>query len=319
MKKSISKQLYITSFNYPLNSVKSLLFKSQTFDLLYKNKEFSIKMFIGSDWSIIGSGFSFLGPNNLKIVFIVSNVEIDDFEYINKYSITHINGKKNEKNAAIVLNLISNTSNNSTVIEYRLEYDKESDFEYITNLLDISLTRKILIHFCNGASGLFKKYDKENPNNKESLKINHSFTIKKNYKDAFNFYYNWENIAKSLKTDKIWIIKREHEQKDNPNYNNFSVIINENIKIHYKVVSIYEDKNKIEIVYKKTCNSFPALNDYIKFSFFNISKDLCFFLYETHLPINTNSYLFNNCANYLFYCNNKSKVYFEKMIKNSIQ
>lgn len=315
MKNSVSKQLYITTFNYPLNSVKSLLFKSQTFDQLYKNKHITVKMFIGSDWSIIGSGFSFIGPDDLKMIFTVSKIKIDDFEYLNKYSITYINGIKNEKNVAIVLNLISNTSNNTTVIEYRLEYEKESDFEYITNLLNISLLREILSRFCDEASVLFKKIIQKNPDNKELLKINHSFTINKNYKEAFNFYYNWENIAKSLKTDKIWIIKRVHEQKDNPNYNNFTVIINENIKIHYKVMEIYEDKDKIEITYKKTCNSFPALNEFIKFDFFNISKNMCLFLYETYLPINVNSLVFNTCSNYLFYCNNKSKIYFENMNK----
>ena len=318
MKNLISYQLYITTFNYPMNSVKTLLFKNQTFDSLYKNKEFSIKMFIGSDWSIVGSGFSFFGPNDLKIVCIVSGIEVDDFETINKFSITYINSQKNEKNVAIVLNLISNTSNNSTVIEYRLEYENKSDFEYISNLLDISLIKNIIKRFCETVLGLFKNYVKENPNNKESLKINHSFTINKNYRDAFNFYYNFENIAKSIKTDKIWKIKFENEENDNPKYNNFSVIIKENIKIHYKVVSIYEDKVKIEIIYKKTSNSYPALNEYINFVFFNIGKNLCLFLYETHLPINTNSLVFNTTSEYLFYCNNKSKIYFEKNSKNNI-
>ena len=98
MKNLISNQLYITTFNYPMNSVKTLLFKNQTFDSLYKNKEFSIKMFIGSDWSIVGSGFSFFGPNDLKIVYIVSGIEIDDFETINKFSITYINMMKQLKN-----------------------------------------------------------------------------------------------------------------------------------------------------------------------------------------------------------------------------
>ena len=79
-----SKQLYITSFDYPLNSVKTLFFKRETFDLLYKKKECSIKMFIGSDWSIVGSGFKFYGPKDLKIVYTISNIEKHDFEYISK-------------------------------------------------------------------------------------------------------------------------------------------------------------------------------------------------------------------------------------------
>ena len=151
MKNLISNQLYITTFNYPMNSVKTLLFKNQTFDSLYKNKEFSIKMFIGSDWSIVGSGFSFFGPNDLKIVYIVSGIEIDDFETINKFSITYINSQKNEKNVAIVLNLISNTSNNSTVIEYRLEYENKSDFD----LTPVYKNGKYDAYICNSKYGKF--------------------------------------------------------------------------------------------------------------------------------------------------------------------
>jgi len=307
-----SKQLYITSFDYPLNSVKTLFFKRQTFDLLYKKKECNIKMFIGSDWSIIGSGFQFNGPNNLKLVYTISKIVKGDFEHISKYLVTHINSEKSDKNIALVLSLISNTSNNSTVIEYRLEYEKESDYDYIIKLLDISLFQKILSKFCFDANDLFKRYNIENINNSEYIRMNHSFIIQKNYKEAFNFYYNWENIAKSLQTEDIWKINQENNQNDtNSNYKSFSVNINKNIKIVYKIVSLKEDKNKIEIIYNKTANSFQALNAYIKMEFINLSKDACFFLYETHLPININSSLFNTISNYLYYCNKKSKIYFE--------
>ena len=307
-----SKQLYITSFDYPLNSVKSLFFKRQTFDLLYKKKECNVKMFIGSDWSIIGSGFQFNGPNNLKLVYTISKILKGDFEHISKYLVTHINSEKSDKNIALVLSLISNTSNNSTVIEYRLEYEKESDYDYIIKILDISLFQKILSKFCIDANDLFKRYNIENINNSDYIRMNHSFIIQKNYKEAFNFYYNWENIAKSLQTEDIWKINQENNQNDtNSNYKSFSVNINKNIKIVYKIVSLKEDKNQIEIIYNKTANSFQALNAYIKMEFINLSKDTCFFLYETHLPININSSLFNTISNYLYYCNKKSKIYFE--------
>ena len=310
-----SKQLYITSFDYPLNSVKTLFFKRETFDLLYKKKECSIKMFIGSDWSIVGSGFKFYGPKDLKIVYTISNIEKHDFEYISKYLLTYINSEKSDKNIELVLSLISNTSNNTTVIEYRLEYEKESDYDYLNNLIDISIIQEILCQFCFDAIDIFKSYNKNKLNNTESIILNHSFIIEKNYKKAFNFFYNWENIAKSIKTDEIWKIKNEKNPNDNPNYNNFSVKINKNIKIHYKVVSILEDKNKIEIIYDKTTNSFPALNSYIKLDFIKLSENTCFFLYETHLPININSFLFNTISNYVYYCNRKSKIYLENSYK----
>ena len=309
-----SKQLYITSFDYPLNSVKNLFFKRQTFDLLYKKKECNVKMFIGSDWSIIGSGLIFYGPNDLKIVYTISKIEKHDFEYTIKYLVTHINNQKSDKNIELVLSLISNTSNNTTIIEYKFEYRKDTDYDYIKSMLDISLIQKILNQFCFDADHLFKSFNKENLNNKESLILNHSFIIHKNYKEAFNFFYNQENIAKSIKTDNIWEINKEKDPDND--YINFSVKINKNIKINYKVVSITEDKNKILIIYDKTANSFPALNAYIKLEFIYLANDICFFMYETHLPININSSLFNTISNYIYYCNHKSKVFFETHAKN---
>ena len=121
-----------------------------------------------------------------------------------------------------------------------------------------------------------------------------------------------------MKTDKIWKIINDNEEQDNKEYKNYSIIINENFKIHYRVISIEEKKDeKIEIVYRKTGNSYPALNKYIKLSFFNIEKDLCFFLYNTHLPLNINSSMFQICSNFLFYCNRKCKKFFESKINNN--
>ena len=117
--------------------------------------------------------------------------------------------------------------------------------------------------------------------------ISHSFIIKKNYKESFNFFYNWNNnLAKTLKTDKVWKIK-----------------------------SIVEDKGKkIEIIYDKSGKNFvPALNNYIKFTFFNVDKNLCLFLYETHLPFNINSSIYQTVSNYLLYCNYQSRKYIEHL------
>jgi len=317
MKSCKSIQLYITSFAYPLDSVKTIFFKNQTLDLLCKSKDFYIKKFIGSDWSIIDSGFIFSGPNNLNVVFTVSKIERNDFNIINKYAITYLNGIKINNNLEIVLSLINNTIDSSTIIEFRLDYEKDSDFQNIKEIVKISLIKKILSQLCFNIYSLFKLYDKTFKNNNDSLIIYHSFIMNKYYKDAFDFFYNWNNIAKSLKTDKVWKIISENEEGDNKNYKNFSIIINENIKIHYKVTSLEEKKDeKIEIVYSKTGNSFPALNNYIKISFFNIAKGICYFLYETHLPINTASSIFQTSSNYVYYCNKKSKTYCENLINN---
>ena len=301
------KQLYITSFAYPLDSVKTIFYGQKTLDLLCKSQDFCIKKFLGSDWSIIGSGFMFSLPNNFNAVFTVSNIESNDFNIINKYKITYLNEKKSNNNLEIVVSLINNTIDYSTIIEFSLYFENDSDIE----IIDFSLIKNILSQICYKINSLFKIYDKEDKN-KISLVVNHSFLIKKYYKDAFNFYYNWNNMAKSLKTEKVWKIKSENLKDDDIKYKNFSIIINENIKIHYRVMSIEEEKDKkIEIIYNKTGNSFPALNNYIKFSFFHIAKDICYFLYETHLPINTSSSIFQTSSNYVYYCNKKSKNYFE--------
>jgi hypothetical protein len=301
------KQLYITSFAYPLDSVKTIFYGQKTLDLLCKSQDFCIKKFLGSDWSIIGSGFMFSLPNNFNAVFTVSNIESNDFNIINKYKITYLNEKKSNNNLEIVVSLINNTIDYSTIIEFSLYFENDSDIE----IIDFSLIKNILSQICYKINSLFKIYDKEDKN-KISLVVNHSFIIKKYYKDAFNFYYNWNNMAKSLKTEKVWKIQSENLKDDDIKYKNFSIIINENIKIHYRVMSIEEEKDKkIEIIYNKTGNSFPALNNYIKFSFFHIAKDICYFLYETHLPINTSSSIFQTSSNYVYYCNKKSKNYFE--------
>ena len=307
-----SKQIYITSFGYPIDSIGTFIFSNKAYDLFCAKKDFHIKKFLGSDWTIIGSGFILSGPKDLNVVFTVSNFEKNDFNVINIFTITYLNGNlyKNNKNE-IVLSLIRNTTDNTTIMECKFEFEKESDLLYIQDFIDFSTVKKMFSNFCHNLKLLISI-------SKNSLSINQSFIIRNNYKESFNFFYNWNNYAKSLKTDKIWKIINENEEQDNKEYKNYSIIINEKIKIHYRVISIEEKQDeKIEIVYRKTGNSYPALNEYIKLSFFNIEKDLCFFLYNTQIPLNINSSMFQICSNFLFYCNKKCKIFFESKINNS--
>ena len=305
-----SKQLYIISFEYPLDSISKFVFNSQIIEQICEKENFYIKKFIGSDWSIIDSGFIFSGPNNFNMTYTLSFIERNDFCAINKFSINHINNIKNNNYIALVFSLISNTMDYSSIMEFRLEFENNVDLKFIEDFIEKSLIKEIISSYSNRLKSLLKSFN--NKDNIESLLINHSFIIRKYYKDAFNFFYNWNNIAKSLKTDKVWKIINENEEGDDKNFQNFTVIINKNTKIHYRIVSIKEEKGeKIEIVYNKTSNSFPALNNYIKLIFFNIDKDVCFFLYETNFPINISSSLLHTASNYLFYCNRKSKIYFE--------
>ena len=302
----IIKQIYIEKFDYPFESVYQIFMKNDVFEQIFINKDYKMKKFIGSDWSIKDSGFIFYGSNNLSVVYSLINIEKNDFIMENKYKITHFNEKELTNDIFTFFTIIKNTTDNTTIVEVRLEFDSEITYKEFSQFVKLPLLKKILIKIFDKKKSLFT-----NVSNKKNkfITINHSFTIKKNYKDAFNFFYNWNNLAKSINADKSWkIIIKENGKK----YKDFYIIINNNIKLLYQVISIEEIKDKkIEIAYNKTNNSLPALNNYIKFTFFNITKDLCFFLYEAHIPINISSSIFQTVSYYLYYCNKKSKDYFE--------
>jgi hypothetical protein len=306
MKKIKTKQIHIEKFDYPFVSANQLFLNGPTFENICNDEEFSIKKFIGSDWSIKDSGFIFYCSNNLSFAFTFTNLEQSDFSTVNKFKITHINGKECKYEIYYLFSLINNTIDNTTIVEGRLEYDPSLDSDEFEKYINWSFAQKIIKKIFLKYNSVF--YERLNKSN-DFIIINHSFIIKKNYKDAFDFFYNWNNMAKSIKADKAWkIISEENDKK----YKDFYIIINENIKIHYHVISIDEvNDEKIEIVYSKTNNSFPSLNNYIKFSFFNIAKSVCFFLYETHLPTNISASIYQTVSYYVYYCNKKSKLYIE--------
>ena len=312
MKNYRTKQLYIEKLDYPFESINQLFFKDNPFEQICKNEDWKIKKFIGSDWSIRDSGFIFYGPNNLNIVFFLINIEKNDFIRMNNYLVTHINNEKLKEEIKVISSAIRNTTDNTTVIELRLEYNSDDALNNLEKYVNLSSIKQIISQILSKRNLLLN----DGTNNNDLIIINHSFIIKKNYKEAFSFFYNWNNVAKSIKTDKVWKIVNENDGKNDDNHKDFYIIINENIKIHYHVISI-EEKNgeKIEIVYNKTSNSYPSLNNYIKFSFFNISKDICFFLYETHLPINISSSIYQTVSYYVYYCNKKSKNYIESNLQ----
>ena len=306
MKKYKSRQLYIEKLDYPFDSLRQIVNNDQINEQIFIKDNLKIKKFIGSGWSIKDSGFIFYGPNDINVVFSIKKIENNDFIYSIKYLITHLNGFECNKEIYYYNSLIKNTNDNSTIIESRLEYEIDFNLDELEKYINLTLGQKIIKKIYLKIKSILN----EKININKNLIINHSFTINKNYKDAFNFFYNWNNMAKSIKADKSWkIITEENDKK----YKDFDIIINDSIKVHYHIISIDEvEGEKIEIVYNKTNNSSsPALNHFIKFSFFKISKDLCFFLYETHLPINITSPIYETISHYVYYCNKKSKKYIE--------
>ena len=316
--KNRTKQIFIMNLNYPFVSVHKLLFESELIKQNFENSEYKIKLFIGSDWSIQNSGFCFYGPNGLYCVFELKYIYKDDFIRKNIYSILQINTNKINKDLEAEFSLIKNTCDNTCIMEMRLNYQTEQDLIDFKNNIKISYLKEIINKIMTKIKILFNQVNNKEENIPKTI-LNHSFIIKKNYKESFNFFYNWnDNLAKTLKTDKVWKIineQNEEKEKDGNQYKNFSILINDDIKVSYKIKSIVEDKEKkIEIIYDKSGKNFvPALNNYIKFTFFNIDKNLCLFLYETHLPFNINSSIYQTVSNYLFYCNYQSRKYIEHL------
>ena len=316
--KNRTKQIFIMNLNYPFVSVHKLLFESELIKQNFENSEYKIKLFIGSDWSIQNSGFCFYGPNGLYCVFELKYIYKDDFMRKNIYTILQINTNKINKDLEAEFSLIKNTCDNTCIMEMRLNYQTEQDLIDFKNNIKISYLKEIINKIMTKIKILFNQVNNKEENILKTI-LNHSFIIKKNYKESFNFFYNWnDNLAKTLKTDKIWKIineQNEEKEKDGNQYKNFSILINDDIKVSYKIKSIVEDKEKkIEIIYDKSGKNFvPALNNYIKFTFFNIDKNLCLFLYETHLPFNINSSIYQTVSNYLFYCNYQSRKYIEHL------
>ena len=260
-----TKQIYIEKFDYPFDCVYQVFMKNDIFNQIFINNDYKLKKFIGSDWSIKDSGFIFYGTNNLSVVYSLINIIKNDFIVENKYRITHLNDQELNNDIFIYFTLIKNTSDNTTIVEARIEFDSEISYEKFQQFFELSSLKKIVMKIFNKKNLLFNNGLNKD---KDFIAINHSFTIKKNYKEVFIFFYNWNNLAKSIKVDKAWkIITEENDKK----YKDFDIIINDNVKVHYQVMSIEEiNDTKIEIVYNKTNNSSPALNNYIKFSFFNI-------------------------------------------------
>jgi hypothetical protein len=313
MKKK-TKQLAILNLKYPFESVHTLLFNSDYIKKIFDNSEYKIKFFIGSDWSIKNSGFSFYGPNGLNSVLELLSITENDFIRENNFSNIQINGERLNIELITQFSLINNTCDNTSIIEIRFNYQFDEDLIILEKYIKISHLKEILKKIMTRIEILFSQ-----SSGKEKIPkiiLNQSFIIKKNYKDAFNFFYNWNNIAKALKTDKGWkIVNEENYEKDKHQYKNFYILINNDIRINYRVQSINEVKNeKIEIVYDKSGKNYvPALNNYIKFTFFNINSELTLFLYETHLPFNIASSIYKTVSYYLFYCNNQSRNYIENL------
>ena len=309
MDKYKSKQIYIKKFGYPFDIVKQILDNAEIINQILNTDEIKIKKFIGSNWIIKDSGFILYYLNIFSASYLLIDIVKNDFIYSRKYKITHLNGNELKNEFYSIMATIKNTIENVTIYENRFEYTSESALEEYEKYIKFDLAQKIVKKIISNFKSIINNKTYK-PNSMQNLIINHSFTIKKNYKDVFNFFYDFNNIVKCLKADKIWkVIIKENDKKYKDSY----IIINENEKVHYHVISINEVKGeKIEIIFNKTNNSSELLNNIIKYNFIHIDKNLCFFLYETYVPINISASNYKSISFYAYFCIKTAKKYIEK-------
>ena len=177
MKKYKTKQLYIEQLEHPFEAVNQIIFENEGFEKFCQNDDFKIKKFLGSDWSIKDSGFIFYGPNDINVVFSLINIEINDFNRINKYIITHINGEKIFDEIIFLFSLIRDTTDNTTILEISMEYTNDTVFNNIDNKISISSIKALYKKTYSKINNIFD--DKSINIKKDLLLVNHSFMIKK--------------------------------------------------------------------------------------------------------------------------------------------
>lgn len=304
---SKTKQLYVRNFDYPLETINYMSCDENALSNI------KLKKFIGSDWGVKGSGYLWTGPNNLSAVFIIEGVDQSDFS-VNKYfTVSYLNNTKLKNKVILETSLFRVTFDNSTIVDFRINYETDDALEEIEKISPLQQYQKIFEIYCNDLFRIFKE-----TNNMSDIILNNSYTIKTNYINAFNFTSDLKNTAKYLNTDKVWNIQCDKREEDNQTYIDFIITVNEKVVIKYTAVKINKIENKqIEIEYKKSCNSFPAMNEYMKFLAVNISKDLCYFLFQTSLPIYISSYNLNRISDYVNYCNKRAKKAIEHLANDN--
>ena len=310
MDKYKSKQIYVKKFDYPFDAVKQIINNEEIIKQILNCDDIKIKKFIGSDWLVKESGFILYYSNILNVSYLLINKEKNDFICSIKFKITHVNGNKLENELYSIISTTKNTIENITIYQNYLEFFSQQALEKFEKSINFTLAKKIVKRIVSNFISIINNNNKINKFNiMENLLINHSFTIKKNYNDVFNFFYDFNNIVKCLKADKTWkVIVKENDKKYKDSY----IIINENEKVHYNVISINKIKGeKIEIIFNKTNNSTQLVNNIIKYNFIHIEKNLCFFLYETYVPINISILNYKNISYYAYYCIKTVKKYIE--------
>ena len=306
MKNNFSSQIFIKVFDCPFEIIESIFQNHKLTKQFFESSYFKIKRFLGSNINIDGSGYIWQGKNQNNFSVESSTQYIKGFSKSYFFRIMHINESKINENISIETNIYKNTYDKSTIIEFCFTYSSNNNY--------INLIKETLLNF---KIKDFIKLGCENLNNyikncSEFRTIYHSLLLNKDYKSAYKIFRDFYATAKALGTDKVWDIKYENNSL-------YSVNMNNGICIDYHIYKEEEnDDNSKSIFYHKFKDDIPSLNEWIKGDFYNISKDRCFLVHQTKIPLKINCNLHETINNYTFYVLKKWRAFVESQRISSI-
>ena len=296
-------QIHIANLEFPFIVIESIFLKSKLIKEIFESPTVKIKNYIGSDFNIDGSGFLF-HINNSTISVECTSKYMENFMKSYFFKILNINGLYITENICIGINIYKNSNNNTTIIEFSIvEYNNNDYTKWVRDILLELKIKKYFEYICNR----IKNYilNSTNISNIRYTKMLHSILINVNYQIACKYLKDFNNIAKAIGTDKFWDIK----YKNNLTY---SVNMKNGVSVDYKIYKEIKNANESKsLFYHKYKNGRPALNEWTKFDFFNIGKDICLLIHETKIPENINSFIYNTINVFVIYLLKKLKIFLE--------
>ena len=292
-------QIYIVNLEFPFTVIESIFSKSKLIMEILESPIVKIKKFLGSDFNINGSGFLFNGKYNSKISVEYSFKDFENFKKSLNFKILNINDCCIKENISVELNLYKNTNDDSTILEFC--FNKFNDSDCTKWVRDKLLELEIKKYFQNLCIRL-KNYISNSSS--RNINIYHSLLINNNYEDTYKIFKDFNNTAKVLGTDKIWEIKLI-------NNSTYSVNMNNGVSVDYNIIEIKNINEAKTLLYHKFKDNIPALNEWNKVDFYKISKNKCLLIYETKIPENLSSCLYNTVYTFTLYVLKKLKKYIE--------
>ena len=306
MKKNLSSQILIQAFDYPFEIIESIFKNTKLIKDFFYSSIFKVKRFLGSDINIDGSGYLWQGKNKNSFSVESSTKSISNFTKSYIFRIMYINELMIKEHIFIEINIYKNTHDKSTLIEFCFSYKYNNN--YINWIKETLLNYGIKDYLKIG----FENLNKYLRNSSEFITIYHSLLINKDYKSAYKIFRDFYATAKALGTDKLWDIKYENNSL-------YSVNMKNGIYIDYHIYKEEENDNKSKsIFYHKFKDDIPSLNEWIKGIFYNISKDKCFLVHETKIPLKINSNLHDTIYNFTFYVLKKWRTFVESQRTSSL-